>query len=190
MFSSKGISGMFVLVALFVGAAGFIATVGCGDGGYATPAADNSELSPAEETATAANKTEQTPAEETGEETTADASPNEAATAEENKERPENKERVVAETGVGVKGRTLDPGGLMTSSARALFRTKERLVFIQVEHALNLFRATDGNFPKSHEQFMAEIIKANNLKLPELPAGAKYVYDPAKGELMVERPRR
>jgi hypothetical protein len=35
---------------------------------------------------------------------------------------------------------------------------------------------------------MKEIIEANSIKLPKLPPGEKYIYDPAKGELQVERP--
>jgi hypothetical protein len=53
-----------------------------------------------------------------------------------------------------------------------------------------LFKATNGNSPKSHEDFMAQIIDANQIHLPELAAGQRYVYDPEKEELMVERPRR
>ncbi len=45
------------------------------------------------------------------------------------------------------------------------------------------------SFPKSHEQFMQDIIKANQIKLPELPPDSKYKYDPATGELMIEHPQ-
>ena len=44
--------------------------------------------------------------------------------------------------------------------------------------------------PKSHEEFMQRIIKDNDIVLPELPGGRRYVYDPKTGELMVEQPRR
>jgi len=35
---------------------------------------------------------------------------------------------------------------------------------------------------------MEKIIKANNISLPELPEGHKYVYDPKLEMLMVEKP--
>ncbi len=104
----------------------------------------------------------------------------------------EELERVKAQVGVGVKGRRLDNEALVQSivtPARALFRTQERVVFeIQIPHAVNLFEAANGRKPNSHDEFMQQIVEANNLKLPELPAGQRYVYDPTAGELMVERP--
>ena len=35
---------------------------------------------------------------------------------------------------------------------------------------------------------MQKIIKENQIKLPELPFGQRYVYDPKKEQLMVEKP--
>jgi hypothetical protein len=37
---------------------------------------------------------------------------------------------------------------------------------------------------------MQEIIAANQIKLPQLPPGEKYVFDPQTQELMVERPAK
>jgi hypothetical protein len=54
---------------------------------------------------------------------------------------------------------------------------------------MNLYKGEHGEFPKSHEQFMEVIIKANQIKLPDLPQDSKYVYDPAIGELMIEYPQ-
>lgn len=100
--------------------------------------------------------------------------------------------RVPAAVGVGVKGRLLDDPKLVqmiVTPARALFRTRERVVFeIQIPHALQLYEATNGRKPKSHEEFMQEIIQFNQIPLPELPPGQRYVYDPEQGELMVEKP--
>ena len=50
--------------------------------------------------------------------------------------------------------------------------------------------ASEGRNPESHEEFMEKIVKFNQIKLPELPPGHKYVYDPATEQLMVERPKR
>jgi len=101
-------------------------------------------------------------------------------------------ERVKAEKGVGLKGRSLDQHeGVLVTPAKAFFSVRERAVFdIQIPEAIKLFKATNGNGPKSHEEFMAQIIEANQIQLPELPAGQKYVYDPEKEELQVERPAR
>jgi hypothetical protein len=100
--------------------------------------------------------------------------------------------RVKAEVGVGAKGRRLDDPRLnqtIVTPARTLFRTQERIVFeISVPHALQLYEATNGRKPKTHEEFMEQVIQANQIRLPELPAGQRYVYDPQTGELMVEKP--
>jgi hypothetical protein len=101
-------------------------------------------------------------------------------------------ERVKAEKGVGVKGRSLDQHeGLLVTPAKAYFAVRERAVFeIQIPGALKLYKATNDKGPKSHEDFMAQIIDANQINLPELPVGQRYIYDPEKEELMVERPVR
>ena len=77
--------------------------------------------------------------------------------------------------------------GFVATPAKALFRAKEKIVFqIQIPHALNLYQAEKGRLPASHEEFMKEIIEANNIALPELPEGRVYRYRPDKGELWVE----
>jgi hypothetical protein len=92
-----------------------------------------------------------------------------------------------AEVGVGVKGQGYG-GGLVTEPIRTRFRVEERLNFDQVTYALKLFEASEGRAPKSHEEFMEKIITANNISLPELPAGQSYVYDPEAKQLNVQVP--
>jgi hypothetical protein len=80
--------------------------------------------------------------------------------------------------------------GIVSTPAKVYLRIPDKLVFDQVKQALDLYRASNGDFPKTQEEFMREIITANNLKLPELPAGSSYVYQPAEGELMIEEPAK
>ena len=102
---------------------------------------------------------------------------------------------VRAEVGLGPRGHYAPPAAdnpmaIVTAPISAMFRTRERVTFFQpMEHAMNLFRATHDRLPASHEEFMEQIIRANHLRLPELPPGQEFVYDPARGELMVRRPR-
>jgi hypothetical protein len=96
-----------------------------------------------------------------------------------------------AEVGVGIRGDSLRKeegvGKIIASSAVAYFNTKEKIVFeIHIPHALNLYKALEGNFPKTHEQFMNKIIKENQIQLPELKPGMQYKYRPDLGELWVE----
>ncbi|MGH8570124.1 MAG: hypothetical protein ACREXU_19490, partial [Gammaproteobacteria bacterium] len=67
---------------------------------------------------------------------------------------------------------------------------KEKIAFeIQVPAAVNYYKGEHGYAPRSHEEFM-ELMKAQNIELPELPPGHRYVYDPETEELMVERPAK
>jgi hypothetical protein len=69
---------------------------------------------------------------------------------------------------------------------------KEKISFeIEVPHALQLYKALspDGRGPKTHEEFMTNVIEANRIKLPLLPPEHRYVYNPETEELMVERPK-
>ncbi|MFP6766974.1 MAG: hypothetical protein VB859_02310 [Planctomycetaceae bacterium] len=61
----------------------------------------------------------------------------------------------------------------------------EKVAKLGVDHSLNLFYATNGRYPKNHDEFMREIIKRNNMQLPKLPYGARYEYDVANHKLVV-----
>ncbi len=56
---------------------------------------------------------------------------------------------------------------------------------LQIEHALNLFHGANDRYPKDYDEFMAEIIKANNISLPKLPAYQEYAYDEKEHKLIV-----
>ena len=101
-------------------------------------------------------------------------------------------ERVKAGVGVAAQGRGLDnESGILVQPAKSFFATKERLVFeVRLKQALDLYKATNGAPPKSHDEYMAQVVKANAIQLPKLPEGHKYVYDPQQGELLVERPQQ
>jgi hypothetical protein len=97
--------------------------------------------------------------------------------------------REKAQAGVTGKGDYGGPG-IVTTPISTYFQIRERAVFdIQMPQAMQLYEATNGAKPKTQDEFMRNIIQANMIKLPELPAGHKYVYDPQKGELMVEHPQ-
>lgn len=103
-----------------------------------------------------------------------------------------DRERVKAERGVGAKGRSLDEhSGVIVTAAKAFFSVRERAVFdIQIPQAVQLYKATHGRGPQSHDDFMTQIVEANQIQLPELHGDHRYVYDPQTEQLMVERPVR
>lgn len=95
-----------------------------------------------------------------------------------------------AVAGVGKKGQSLnDNTGIaraITAGPATLLNFQQKAVLdIQIPQALQLFKATEGRSPKSHEEFMQKIVEANRLVLPELPAGGVYRFNTEKGELWV-----
>jgi len=93
-----------------------------------------------------------------------------------------------AKVGVGAKGHYNAVGPVVTP-ASVYFRARERIAFeIQIPQAMNLFKATEGRFPNTHEEFMQRIVVENQISLPELPPDHRYIYDPKTGQLMVEKP--
>jgi hypothetical protein len=92
-----------------------------------------------------------------------------------------------AAVGVGEKGRY--EMGITTSPAAAYWAAREKIAYeIEIPQAMKLFQANEDRLPKSHKEFMERIIKENHINLPVLPEGHRYVYDPKRGELMVEQP--
>lgn len=97
--------------------------------------------------------------------------------------------REKAKAGMGKKGQGYG-GNMIAVPITTYFITRDRLAFeAQVPHAMKLFRATHGYYPRTQKEFMEKIIKPGNIPLPVLPRDHRYYYDPEKGELMVERPR-
>lgn len=63
--------------------------------------------------------------------------------------------------------------------------TKQRLAILEIKHAVNIFNAMEGRYPKDHDEFMQKVIKANSIKLPVLGPGFQYQYDVENHELLV-----
>ena len=54
-----------------------------------------------------------------------------------------------------------------------------------IKHAVDLYQAENGRFPKDYQEFMDEIIKKNNITLPVLPHYQEYGYDAPNHKLIV-----
>jgi len=94
-----------------------------------------------------------------------------------------------AAVGSGDKGRGYEPG-IITTPVSTYFAARERIMFeIQIPEFIRAYKFEhDFKGPQSHEEFMG-ILKKNGVKLPTLPPGHVYIYDPKTEELMVERPQ-
>lgn len=107
--------------------------------------------------------------------------------------------REKAVVGVGKKGRDYEPG-LVTTPVAVYFRGPQMMVFnIQIPSAMKMYYGVNGHFPKSHDEFM-KIMAENQIKLPDLTPGQRYIYDaeaaakmrswdPADPPLLVEHER-
>lgn len=56
---------------------------------------------------------------------------------------------------------------------------------LSIEHAMNLYRAEHDRYPKDYDEFMTDIIKANNIALPQLPVYQEYGYDENEHKLVI-----
>lgn len=89
------------------------------------------------------------------------------------------------EAGAKVSDSKINATDPITAPVGAYGPMVERISKTTIAAALNLFNASEGRFPESHEEFMTRIIKENNIQLPVLPGGKKYQYDVARHELVV-----
>lgn len=95
-----------------------------------------------------------------------------------------------ATAGVGKQGEKLQNHNqaqkIISGPASALFQVRQRAIFdIQIPHALQLYKATNGRAPRTHEEFVKEILEPNQLVLPELRAGMVYQFNTETEELWV-----
>lgn len=93
-----------------------------------------------------------------------------------------------AQAGASGKGNYGGPG-VVTTPISVYFQAQERLIYDSVTYAVKLFEAEHGYKPKTEEEFMKKVIEFNQIRLPQLPPGHKYKYDPQTGELLVEHPQ-
>jgi hypothetical protein len=138
----------------------------------AAPASQPAEPQPGE---TEKAKTENTAAQE-------------AVTVKSASEQAPGTVREKANVGMGEKGRGYG-GGIITTPIHVYFSAQELIMLQHIEHAMQLYKGEhDGKPPKTKDEYMERIIKENNIRLPTLPQGESYVYDPKTGELMIEKP--
>lgn len=47
-----------------------------------------------------------------------------------------------------------------------------------IDHAIRLYHASNGRYPKSHEEFMKQVMEPNHMRLPEAEEGYELRYNP------------
>jgi hypothetical protein len=95
------------------------------------------------------------------------------------------------EEGAKVSDSSIDEDQLATpliGAAAAYGPLTEQVSKLAIQQALNFFYASEGRYPKDHDEFMARIIRPDDpdgIKLPALRAGRDYQYDVENHELLV-----
>lgn len=60
-----------------------------------------------------------------------------------------------------------------------------KLSIAQIQQAMELYKATNDRYPANYDEFLAEIIRANNIALPKLPYYQAYGYDEKEHRLVI-----
>lgn len=76
----------------------------------------------------------------------------------------------------------------ITGPLAALQNAREKIPQLAIQHAINLFHASEGRYPQSFEEFMTRIIQENRINLPKLPDGLSWEYDVPNHELLIVQP--
>lgn len=70
----------------------------------------------------------------------------------------------------------------------------DRVAAMNIQHAVDLYRAETGEFPKDYDEFMRNVIKKgqpDEIRLPKLPYYQEYGYDaPTHQLIVIEYPDR
>lgn len=85
------------------------------------------------------------------------------------------------------RGKKITGSGILRTPIKAGIKAEQRIGLMAVEHALNLYMASEGDYPKSHEEFMEKIVEANQIKLEPLNGPYEYWYN-AEAHQLYKRP--
>ncbi len=104
---------------------------------------------------------------------------------------PANVTVAPAGPGAGDAGKGYGNGdaGFITQPISAYFGIREQLVYDQIKHNMDLFRAVHYGFPKTQAEFEKEILAPSNIHMPDLPQGSTYHYNANLGEYQVWTPK-
>ena len=102
---------------------------------------------------------------------------------------PPQEVRRTAEVGASEfqKGQGYGRMSIFASNVASLYRTNERINLLMVKHNMDIYKAANDNRgPRTHEEFMREII--GPMKLPQLKEKCRYEYNPQTEELEIVHP--
>ncbi len=74
---------------------------------------------------------------------------------------------------------------MINRNMKTLGKVTHQVAQMKVKQSLELFRASEGRYPKSHEEFMSKVFKVYVEKLPEPLTTCEYQYDVENHELLI-----
>lgn len=87
--------------------------------------------------------------------------------------------------GAKVRQSQVKVDSVVLGAAQAYRPMIEQVAKLEIQHAINLFHALEGRYPKDYDEFMKRIIKENGIQLPELGEKYEYQYDEKNHALVI-----
>ena len=81
------------------------------------------------------------------------------------------------------RGSKMTRGGYLQTVLKGGIRAEQKLNLYTIDHAMNLYYGEHGHYPKSHEDFMRDIIEFNSIELEPLQEPYDYYYNAEDGQL-------
>lgn len=75
----------------------------------------------------------------------------------------------------------------ITGALEAYGPLKQQISGMAVTQAVEMFRATEGRYPKTYNEFVSKVVEANRIRLPVPGNGLEYQYDVQNHCLVVVR---
>lgn len=75
----------------------------------------------------------------------------------------------------------------ITGALEAYGPLKQQISGMAVTQAVEMFRATEGRYPKTYDEFISKVVEANRIRLPVPGNGLQYQYDVQNHSLVVVR---
>ena len=70
--------------------------------------------------------------------------------------------------------------GLIVTPINVYFRMRDKIPLIPIADALNKYKASNGHFPKSHQEFVDKIISEQPALMSNMPPRTRLIYHPEK----------
>jgi hypothetical protein len=89
------------------------------------------------------------------------------------------------QAGARVAGTRITARDPITLPGNAYVTIIGRTSMFEIEKAMQLYQATNDRYPRDFQEFMTDVVKANQISLPVLPYYQEYGYDEKEHKLVI-----